>query len=224
MGWLTEAFRTGTAIYEPTGISGYATLAAYLVLPVLLMVTQFIMQKYMTPTPPSADSQVKTTQQITLIMTFMFGFFTLQVPAGLTLYWVTSNLLQMGQTWFMMRRTPVLETVPAVVDSTASIVDGDKTAPSKAVASKQNAGKQSSKTNTKALPAPAAGKRVDKPVTEKATTITASTAKAKNSPSAANTTTLKTTTLKTTANPADLSSGSSTPDTSNAPEGKGATS
>lgn len=33
------------------------------------------------------------------MMTFMFGFFTLQVPAGLTLYWVTSNLLQMLQQW-----------------------------------------------------------------------------------------------------------------------------
>ncbi len=39
------------------------------------------------------------TKQIGLMMTFMFGFFTLQVPAGLSLYWVTSNLLQMLQQW-----------------------------------------------------------------------------------------------------------------------------
>jgi YidC/Oxa1 family membrane protein insertase len=41
------------------------------------------------------------TKQVGLMMTFMFGFFTLQVPAGLTLYWVTSNLLQMFQQWFI---------------------------------------------------------------------------------------------------------------------------
>lgn len=220
MGWLTEAFSAGSAIYEPTGIGGYATLVSYLILPILLMVTQFIMQKYMTPTPPSADPQVKTTQQITLIMTFMFGFFTLQVPAGLTLYWVTSNLLQMGQTWFMMRQTPAL--APAVVDSTASVVETEKSSATKSGASKQSGGKQSNKQETKALPAPASTKRTNKPVTEKATTVTASSAKAKRAPASANTTTLKTTTLKTTVNPSDLGAESSSSDTPNAPEGKGA--
>ncbi len=34
------------------------------------------------------------------MMTFMFGFFTLQVPY-LSLYWVTSNLLQMLQQWLI---------------------------------------------------------------------------------------------------------------------------
>jgi len=228
MGWLTEAFSAGTSIFEPTGISGYATLVSYLILPILLMVTQFIMQKYMTPTPPSADSSVKTTQQITLIMTFMFGFFTLQVPAGLTLYWVTSNLLQMGQTWFMMRTMPAPALVPAVVDSTASVVETEKSSATKSGAGKQSGGKQGNKQNAKALPAPASTKRTDKPVTEKATTVTASSAKTKSTPAATNTTTLKTTTLKTTVNPADLSGGmsggSSASDTPNAPEGKGATS
>jgi len=119
MGWVPEYFNDGK----------YLLLASYLVLPILLMVTQFIMQKYMTPTAPTADSQGKTTQQITLIMTFMFGFFTLQVPAGLTLYWVTSNLLQMGQQWFMMRSVPVLATSAGVVDSTAtSITSSEKSA------------------------------------------------------------------------------------------------
>lgn len=98
MSWIMENFRAGN----------FGFLIAYLVLPILLMVTQFVMQKWMTPTPTSEDAQAKTTQQITLVMTFMFGFFTLQVPAGLTLYWVTSNLLQMAQQWFMMSRTTLL--------------------------------------------------------------------------------------------------------------------
>ncbi len=89
LGWLPENFRAGN----------YGLLAAYLVLPILLIVTQFLMQK-MTPTAAAGDA-AKSTQQITYMMTFMFGFFTLQVPAGLTLYWVTSNLLQMLQQWFV---------------------------------------------------------------------------------------------------------------------------
>ncbi|MCC6454067.1 MAG: membrane protein insertase YidC [Caldilineaceae bacterium] len=94
MSWLTEAFNNGD----------WYTLIAYLILPVLLMISQFIMQKWMTPAMPQAtgDSNNPTagmTKQLTYMMTFMFGFFTLQVPAGLTLYWVTSNLLQMLQQW-----------------------------------------------------------------------------------------------------------------------------
>lgn len=95
MAWITEAYKAGD----------YGTLVAYLVLPILLMISQFIMQKWMTPaTTPDADSDNPTAgmmKQMSFMMTFMFGFFTLQVPAGLTLYWVTSNLLQMLQQWIV---------------------------------------------------------------------------------------------------------------------------
>jgi YidC/Oxa1 family membrane protein insertase len=113
MSWITEAFSAGE----------FAFLAAYLVLPILLMISQFAMQKWMTPTPVSNDAQGKTTQQITLVMTFMFGFFTLQVPAGLTLYWVTSNLLQMAQQGYMMRNTDMYA-APAVIDGKAEVKAG----------------------------------------------------------------------------------------------------
>ncbi|MCB0046886.1 MAG: membrane protein insertase YidC [Caldilineaceae bacterium] len=91
LSWLGEYFQSGQ----------YGLLAAYLILPVLLVVSQFAMQKWMTPTPATGD-QGGMTQQISLMMTAMFGFFTLQVPAGLTLYWVTSNGIQMLQQWLMM--------------------------------------------------------------------------------------------------------------------------
>jgi YidC/Oxa1 family membrane protein insertase len=93
MGWMQEAYLKGD----------WYTLVAYLILPVLLMVSQFVMQKWMTPAmPTTGDSSNPTagmSKQLTFMMTFMFGFFTLQVPAGLTLYWVTSNALQMLQQW-----------------------------------------------------------------------------------------------------------------------------
>ena len=117
MSWITQNFSAGN----------YLFLVAYLILPVLLMVTQFAMQKWMTPTPVGNDAQGKTTQQITLMMTFMFGFFTLQVPAGLTLYWVTSNILQMGQQWYMMRNTDMYAT-PKVIDGKAEVKSNGATA------------------------------------------------------------------------------------------------
>ena len=91
MGWVTEKFNSGQ----------YWSLTSYLILPILLMVSQFVMQKWMAPPTPTGpnDSQAGMMKQMTLMMTLMFGIFTIQVPAGLTLYWVTSNLLQMLQQW-----------------------------------------------------------------------------------------------------------------------------
>ncbi len=95
LSWIPETYQAGD----------YATLAAYLVLPILLVVSQFAMQKWMTPTPDAGGGAgAGMTKQLGLMMTFMFGFFTLQVPAALTLYWVTSNFLQMGQQWFITNR------------------------------------------------------------------------------------------------------------------------
>jgi YidC/Oxa1 family membrane protein insertase len=92
LNWITNLFSQGA----------YLLLVGYMILPILLIVTQFIMQKWMTVTTPSSDdSQAKMMQQMSLMMTVMFGFFTLQVPSGLTLYWVISNLLQMLQQWLI---------------------------------------------------------------------------------------------------------------------------
>jgi len=93
LNWIPQLWQTGQ----------YLVLASYLILPVLLVVTQIFMQKYMTPTPAGDNDQAKMTQNMSMIMTLFFGYFTLQVPAGLTLYWVTSNLLQMLQQWGVTR-------------------------------------------------------------------------------------------------------------------------
>lgn len=127
MSWITEAFNTGD----------YGTLVAYLILPILLMVSQFIMQKWMTPATTTTDSDNPTAgmmKQMSLMMTLMFGFFTLQVPAGLTLYWVTSNLLQMLQQWVVTDTrfglakpsTPATVTAGSAAGSTAALPDRQK--------------------------------------------------------------------------------------------------
>lgn len=80
---------------------GWAAAALYVILPVLTVVTQIAMQRMTTSPTASQDPQQAAMQQTMLIMPFMFGFITLQVPAGLTLYWVTSNIFSMIQQYFI---------------------------------------------------------------------------------------------------------------------------
>jgi YidC/Oxa1 family membrane protein insertase len=77
---------------------GWGDALAYLILPVLLVVSQFYMQQMMTP--PNPDPQQASMNSMMKIMPIMFGYFSLIVPSGLTLYWFTSNLLALIQQYF----------------------------------------------------------------------------------------------------------------------------
>lgn len=77
---------------------GWGPALAYLVLPVLLIVSQYYMQQMMTP--PNPDPQQASMQSMMKIMPLMFGYFSLIVPSGLTLYWFTSNILALAQQYF----------------------------------------------------------------------------------------------------------------------------
>src|SRR5579883_860189 len=69
------------------------------VLPLLMIASQFLMQK-MTPQAPGGDpNQQKMMMFMPLIFGYMFWFF----PSGLVLYYLTSNLVSMGQQWFFNR-------------------------------------------------------------------------------------------------------------------------
>ena len=116
MGWILENFNNGN----------YSFLAAYLVLPLLLVASQFISQRWMTPPPAPGNDQAGMMRQVGLMMVFMFGFFTLQVPAGLTLYWVTSNLLQMLQQFVIMgRQRDQLALAGAADSGTVTVIDSE---------------------------------------------------------------------------------------------------
>jgi len=69
----------------------------YYVTPILMGITQFISQKM---TPTSADpSQAK----MMLIMPFVMTIFFINFQSGLVLYWLTTNVLQIGQQALMNR-------------------------------------------------------------------------------------------------------------------------
>jgi len=78
-------------------IGDLSVMDPYYVIPVLMGVTQFISQKM---TPTSGDA---TQQRMMLIMPVIMTVFFISFPSGLVLYWLTNNVLQIGQQYIMNR-------------------------------------------------------------------------------------------------------------------------
>jgi YidC/Oxa1 family membrane protein insertase len=74
----------------------------YFVMLVFMIGTTFYQQRQMQKaSPPGAASGQQ--QAILKLMPIMFGFFGYAFPAGLVLYWTTSNLWQIGQQYALLR-------------------------------------------------------------------------------------------------------------------------
>ena len=98
------------------------------VLPVLVGLSMFLMQKM--TTMPAVDARQESTNRMMLwMMPLMFGFFTLQFPSGLALYWIVSNVVGIVIQGFVtgwgplkslsssLRRSPESAAAPALVPS-----------------------------------------------------------------------------------------------------------
>lgn len=86
MGWLQPL--TPAHLFSPA-------VWPYLILPVIYIVSQLLMQRMSQAATPSATPG--STNTMMMLMPLMFGYITLITPAALTLYWVTSNVLQIIQ-------------------------------------------------------------------------------------------------------------------------------
>jgi len=83
---------------------GLGVAVGLLVLPVLAGLTTFVQTKMMTPVGGTAGQDPSTAQvqqTMTLFMPVMIGFFAINFPAALALYWVISNLFSIGQQYFI---------------------------------------------------------------------------------------------------------------------------
>lgn len=77
----------------------------YYVLPVLVFATMFVQQRLMSPAKKKGgDKKEKSespmagmTQSMQYTMPLMFGFFSLSFPSGLSIYFILSNLIGIGQ-------------------------------------------------------------------------------------------------------------------------------
>jgi YidC/Oxa1 family membrane protein insertase len=84
----------------------------YYVFAALMFATTFYQQRQMQKaSPPGAASSQQ--QALLKVMPILFGVFGIFFPAGLVLYWTTSNLWQIGQQHFMLRTRPTEEDMAA---------------------------------------------------------------------------------------------------------------
>ena len=73
----------------------------YFILPAMMAVSMYFMQK-MTPTPGMDPAQAKMMGLTPLIFGGMFALY----PSGLSVYILTSNVVGIGQQWYLYRTTP----------------------------------------------------------------------------------------------------------------------
>ncbi len=110
------------------------------VLPVLVFGTMFLQQKLMSPATknqPKKDNKQKDdnpmagmSQSMQWTMPIMFGFFSLQFQAGLSIYFVLSNIIGIGQGYYMRRSMAELDAAPekltAAKDKAVELAEKDK--------------------------------------------------------------------------------------------------
>lgn len=96
MEWLTQNWVDGVPSM------GWEGTLPFLIMPVVLVLGQaFTMNVLQPPEDESETEEEKeknaSTKTILKFLPLMIGFFSLQVPAGLTIYWFTSNLFTVSQ-------------------------------------------------------------------------------------------------------------------------------
>jgi YidC/Oxa1 family membrane protein insertase len=104
-----------------------------------MIVTQLILQKMSTPLPTGAKSsggdQQKMMGQMMLFMPIFFGYITLGLPSGLTLYWTVSNILSIVQQYFITGWGSLVTWLPMLGPKREAIVRATETAPSTSILS-----------------------------------------------------------------------------------------
>jgi YidC/Oxa1 family membrane protein insertase len=112
-GGALDVCPTTQGVSWPLAVENLLETWPYLILPIFTVVTQFAVSKLMTPTVPttSDDGEKKNEdptqammKQMTTFMPLMIGFFALQFPAGLALYWATNNVLTYVQHWVLKQQ------------------------------------------------------------------------------------------------------------------------
>jgi YidC/Oxa1 family membrane protein insertase len=94
-----------TAIRQCTAAkdaAGGAAIVSYFALVALMMGTTYYQQKQMSA--QATGPQAKQMQMMGRIMPLFLGFISLNIPAGVIIYWVISNVWTIGQQYFFLQR------------------------------------------------------------------------------------------------------------------------
>jgi YidC/Oxa1 family membrane protein insertase len=99
--WLFDGWTNGVPSL------GWEDTVAFLILPVFLVISQFISMEIMTPKDSQQQGNI-----VLKFLPFMIGWFSLSVPAALCLYWVTNNIVTTA-TSVIIRNSMKMEPVSA---------------------------------------------------------------------------------------------------------------
>jgi YidC/Oxa1 family membrane protein insertase len=69
----------------------------YLILPILVAVTTWLQSKVMTPAASADPNAAQMSQTMAITMPLMFGYISLQFPAGLSIYFIIANIVGVVQ-------------------------------------------------------------------------------------------------------------------------------
>ena len=82
---------------------GWDEASRYLALPVLLVIAQFISTAVISPPIDPNDENAKTQKAIFAFLPLMIGYFSLNVPAGLSLYYFANSVLTTAQQYWLRK-------------------------------------------------------------------------------------------------------------------------
>jgi YidC/Oxa1 family membrane protein insertase len=104
-----------TKLVYPVNCGKAINRIPYYVFAVLMFGTTFFQQRQMQKASPPGSSSSQQ-QALLKVMPIMFGVFGIFFPAGLVVYWTTSNAWQIGQQYYMLRTRPTAEALAAAAD------------------------------------------------------------------------------------------------------------
>ena len=119
--WIATAFQ-GQA---------WGILLAYFSLPILMLLTQMLVQKMAQPAKAAnggqQDPQARMMNQMMFFMPIMFAWITLGLPSGLTLYWTVSNILAVIQQYFVTGWGGLADWFPFLRSNQLALADATST-------------------------------------------------------------------------------------------------
>jgi YidC/Oxa1 family membrane protein insertase len=118
------------------------------VLPILVVATTFLQQKLLMPSTSSnnkdrgskepADQAAQMTRQMMFIMPLMFGFFALSFASGLSIYFIGSNIIGIGQ-YALMGKINLKQVLGLATEDDETPQPDKKTLPEKSKRSSESA-------------------------------------------------------------------------------------
>jgi YidC/Oxa1 family membrane protein insertase len=115
------------------------------ILPFLVVATMFLQQRLMMPPGPKPakdkkqdDPTASMTQSMQYTMPIMFGLFSLQFPAGLSIYFILSNVIGIGQSLLTKGNKSVVTVAPPAAGVESDVVEREPAAARSSANGQQN--------------------------------------------------------------------------------------